>query len=318
VGAAVSPRRSTATATAAACFGLSLLTASTARAQCDVPDAGDPSDFGALRDSFPADQGFDVPTDSPVRLRFVRGVPAGATICVARVATPGCLPGAITTVRDELVWVGAQPFDVYVPYTVSYSDPVAGALSLRFRSGRGPSAGPPPFEGIRGASARAVNGDPCDRNGFDITVRFNRVVFDVVAGTPWPESDVEYVIYSTRGPGIAGARERDRARLQSSGSTNDSAAQRTFRLSSAEAGGPVCFSVQALDPLGRVITNSAEACVNPAEGNYFQGCAAGPRAPTGGARGLVVAAAVLFVRRRRRAQRALVSAAASTVGSAPL
>jgi hypothetical protein len=48
---------------------------------------------------------------------------------------------------------------------------VSGAVSLRFRSGRGPSAGPPPFEGIRGASARAVNGDPCDPNGFDITVQ---------------------------------------------------------------------------------------------------------------------------------------------------
>ncbi|MDB4927684.1 MAG: hypothetical protein JWM10_168, partial [Myxococcaceae bacterium] len=275
----MTPRRPT--ATAGLCFGLTLLAASSARAQCDVPDGGDPVDVGSLRDSFPADQGFDVPTDSPVRLRFVERVPAGATLCVVHVGTDGCLPGAVTTVRDELVWVGAQPFEMYGVYNVNYSDPIAGPVMLRFRAGRGPSAGPPPFDGIRGASARAVNGDACDPDGFDITVRFNRVVFDVVAGTPWPESDVEYVIYSTRGPGISGPRERDRARLQSSGSTNDGAAQRTFRLNSADASGPVCFSVQALDPLGRVRTNSAEECVNPAEGNYFRGCAAGPRAPAG-------------------------------------
>jgi hypothetical protein len=312
----MTPRRST--AAASACFGLTLLAASNARAQCDVPDAGDPVDVGALRDSFPADQGFDVPTDSPVRLRFVQRVPAGASLCVTQAGVGGCLPGALTTVRDELVWVPAQPFAMYANYSVAYSDPVSGAITLRFRAGRGPSAGPPNFPGIRGASARAVNGDPCDPNGFDITVRFNRVVFDPVAGTPWPESDVEYVIYSTRGPGVSGPRERDRARLQSSGSTSDGAAQRTFRLNSAEASGPVCFSVQALDPLGRVATNSAEECVNPAEGNYFQGCAAGPRARTGGALWLGAAAAALAVRRRRRAQRALVSPARSTVGSAPL
>jgi len=294
-----------------------VLTAPLARAQCDAGDAGDPIDLGALRDSFPADQGFDVPTDSPVRLRFVGRVPSGATLCVEPVGTPGCLPGRVSIVGDELVWSseGARPFDPYASYRVNYSDPLTGALSLRFRTGRGPSAGPPPFAGIRGASARAVSNDPCDPNAYDITVRFNRVVFDATLGTPWPESDVEYVIYSTRGPGVSGPRERDRARLQSSGSTSDAVAQRTFRLSSREASGPVCFSVQALDPLGRSITNSAEECVNPSEGNYFQGCSATAGAP-GGHAGWA-AFVMLGLAAGRRRQRALVSARRSTVGSAP-
>jgi hypothetical protein len=301
---------------AAVILGAGLLAAPLASAQCDAADAGDPVDLGALRDSFPADQGFDVPTDSPVRLRFVGRVPAGATLCVEPVGMPGCLPGTVATVRDELVWTpqGGRPFDPYVSYRVNYSDPLTGPISLRFRSGRGPSAGPPPFAGIRGASARAVASDPCDPNAYDITVRFNRVVSDATLGTPWPESDVEYVIYSTRGPGVSGPRERDRARLQSSGSTSDGAAQRTFRLSSSEANGPVCFSVQALDPLGRSITNSAEECVNPAEGNYFQGCAAAPWSRRGVAGW--AAFVMLGLATRRRRQRALVSAPRTTVGSA--
>ena len=304
-------------ALAALLTGAGVLAAPLARAQCDAGDAGDPIDLGALRDSFPADQGFDVPTDSPVRLRFVGRVPSGATLCVEPVGTPGCLPGAVSVVGDELVWssAGARPFDPYASYRVNYSDPLTGALSLRFRTGRGPSAGAPPFAGIRGASARAVSSDPCDPNAYDITVRFNRVVFDATLGTPWPESDVEYVIYSTRGPGVSGPRERDRARLQSSGSTSDAVAQRTFRLSSRDASGPVCFSVQALDPLGRSITNSAEECVNPAEGNYFQGCSATPGSHPGAA-GWAACVMLGLVAGRRR-QRALVSARRTKVGSAP-
>lgn len=308
---------------ALAVLGVGLLAASVARAQCDVPDGGDPTSLGALRDSFPADQGFDVPTDSPVRLRFVGRAPDRAPTgapnpCVERVGMPGCLPGNVSTVGDELVWTSAsaQPLDAYVSYRVNYSDPINGMISLRFRSGRGPSAGPPPFEGIRGASARAVESDPCDPNAYDITVRFNRVVFDATLGTPWPESDVEYVIYSTRGPGVAGPRERDRARLQSSGSTSDGLAQRTFRLSSRDASGPVCFAVQALDPLGRSITNSAEECVNPAEGNYFHGCSAAPWRGSVGAAWVGLAALGLAAHRRR--QRGLVSASRRTVGSAAL
>ncbi len=306
------------TAAAATTLAAGLFATSIASAQCDVPDGGDPVDFGTLRDSFPADQGFDVPTDSPVRLRFVGRVPTGATLCVERVGLPGCLAGNVNALGDELVWtsVGGRPFDPYVSYRVNYSDPVTGMISLRFRSGRGPSAGPPPFEGIGGASARAVASDPCDPGAFDITVRFNRVVFDATAGTPWPESDVEYVVYGTRGPGISGPQERDRARLQSSGSTSDTVAQRTFRLSTREASGPVCFSIQALDPLGRSLTNSVEQCVNPAQGNYFQGCSATPRSREGG--GGWVAFAVFALAATRRRERALVSSSRTTVGSKAL
>lgn len=270
-----------------------------AEAQCDASDAGDPIDRGTLRDTFPSDQGLDVPTDSPVRFRYVDVVPAGATLCVEAVGRPGCLPGALSVVRDELVWSGA-PFEVYTSYRVTWPDPV-GPVSVRFRTGRGPSAGPPIFQGIRGASARPVDGESCEAGAFDITVRFSRATSNLVAGTPWPESDVEYVIYSTRGPGIAGPRERDRARLQSSGSSSDTQAQRTFRLGAADSAGPVCFSVQALDPLGRLIANSAEECVNPAEGNYFAGCAATPGARPSRAGWALLALGFVVAGRRRSA-----------------
>lgn len=295
---------------ALAAFAAVALATTAARAQCDASDAGDPDELGTLRDTFPGDQGIDVPTDSAVRLRFFGYVPQGATLCVTAVGRDGCLPGAVTVVRDELVWTtAAGPFEPYTSYRVDYRDPLA-SLSVRFRAGRGPSAGPPSFGGIRGASARPVDGDGCDSGAYDITVRFNRVAADPVPGTPWPESDVEYVIYQTRGPGVAGPRERDRVRLQSSGSSSDAQAQRTFRLSAADAAGPVCFSVQALDPLGRSTPSSAEQCVNPAEGNYFQGCAASP-----GARSpwWPLLALGLVMRRRR----ALVSARRLAVGSAP-
>ncbi len=291
------------------------LATTTAGAQCDVPDAGDPDDLGTLRDTFPADEGLDVPTDSPVRLRFTGYVPTGASVCVSTAGQMGCLPGNVTVVGDELVWTSTGgPFEPYTNYRIDYRDPLT-SFPIRFRAGRGPSAGPPPFAGIRGASARAVSGDPCDADAFDVTVRFNRVTFNAALGTPWPESDVEYVIYATRGPNIAGPRERDRVRLQSSGSSTDAQAQRTFRISGAEASGPVCYSVQALDPLGRVTANSAEECVNPSEGNYFQGCSASPGArPTRSAGFAVAALGVAMVTRRRK--RALVSARRLKVGSA--
>ncbi len=291
------------------------LATTTAAAQCDVPDAGDPDDLGTLRDTFPADEGLDVPTDSPVRLRFTGFVPAGASVCVSTAGRMGCLPGAVTLVGDELVWTsGGGPFEPYTNYRIDYRDSL-NSFPIRFRAGRGPSAGPPPFAGIRGATARAVGGDSCDANAFDITVRFNRVTFDAALGTPWPESDVEYVIYATRGPGIAGPRERDRVRLQSSGSSTDAQAQRTFRISGQEGSGPVCFSVQALDPLGRVTTNTREECVDPSQGNYFQGCSASPNARPTRWPGLACAALALAIVGRRR-QRALVSARRLTVGSA--
>lgn len=301
--------------TALSALAAAALATTTAAAQCDAPDAGDPDDLGTLRDTFPADEGLDVPTDSPVRLRFTGYVPTGASLCVVAVGRMGCLAGDVAVVGDELVWTStAGPFEPYNNYRIDYRDPL-NSFAIRFRAGRGPSAGAPPFAGIRGASARAVNGEGCDAGAFDVTVRFNRVIFDAALGTPWPESDVEYVIYATRGPTVAGPRERDRVRLQSSGSSTDPQAQRTFRISSAEASGPVCFSVQALDPLGRVVTNAAEECVDPSEGNYFQGCSASPGARPARWHGGALAALGLAIGARRR-KRALVSAPRLTVGSA--
>ena len=155
------------------------------------------------------------------------------------------------------------------------------------------------FGGITGATAVAAASDACDPGAFDVTVAFDRVSAFATTGTAWPESDVEYVIYETRGVGIAGPRERDRTRLESSGSTADVAAQRTFRLSSHDASGPLCFNVQAIDPLGRVATNASESCVDPAQGNYFRGCEARPRRAAGCAWPSLLGMWALSLRRRR-------------------
>ena len=57
-----------------------------AQAQCDAGDDSgvDPSLEGSLRDSFPADQGVDVPLNSPIRLRYYGRVPDPPVVCVQR------------------------------------------------------------------------------------------------------------------------------------------------------------------------------------------------------------------------------------------
>ena len=275
-----------------------LLAAVRAFAQCDAGDAGsDPA--GTLLASFPGDGAADVPTDSPVRLRFAGSVPTAATVCLSQVGTSGCIAGSLRVDRDELWWLPAEPLVPGHAYVIGYSDPLGGAVSLGFRTGAGPSAGPPRFAGITDVSSRSAGSDGCDPGAVDVTVRFNRAVA-APGGAAWPESDVEYVVFETRGPGVGGPVERDRARLESSGSAVDPVAQRTFRLGGAQVSGPVCFSIQALDPLGRVAANGAESCVDPAQGNYFRGCSASPRGSAGAVGWPLAALGAWCVARRRR------------------
>lgn len=247
--------------------------------QCEA-DAGPPDDPspGALLDTFPADEDQGVPTDAVVRLRFVVGPPTGVALTVVEEDQPGSpnVEGRIVVVGGDMVWQAIAALRADTLHAVQVSGSLEPTFTLRFRTGRGPASNPPVFGGITGLSTRAADSTDCDPEAQNITVHFDRA--EPPRGTTgWPAADVEYVIYETRGPGIAGPRERDRTRLQSSGSDLDRSARRTFRLAGREAGGPVCFNVQALDPNGRADGNAVERCVNPAAGNYFSGCGAAPR-----------------------------------------
>jgi hypothetical protein len=282
-----------------------LALAPSARAQrCDAgADGGvDPLLVGVLRDTFPADQGLRVPLDTPVRVRYFGQAPPAPTLCVRARDAAQCLAGSTVALADEVIWTGAAPLQPNTDYVVSFTDAAGGTNRTTFRTGRGPNAGPPVFNGLRTVSVDPA-ADPCDPNAADVTVRFDLAqnTGDGLGGTAWPDVDIEYIVYATRGSGVGGPQERERFRPQLAGGANDRSQQRTFRIPGAVANGPVCFLVRAVDPLGRSDGNTAERCVNPAEGNYFQGCAAGPsRRASGLGWALAAVGIAAIVRRRRR------------------
>ncbi len=291
-------------------LALSLASPSVAWAQCDAgADSGeDPLLEGSLRDSFPADQGVDVPLNSVVRLRYYGRVPEPAVVCVQQDSLDArCLEGTTAALATEIVWqplagAGGALLESNRRYYVTYSESGRGTNRITFITGRGVTPERVVFGGVTDVTSDRAPDNGCDPDAADITVKFDRATPGVLGlgDTPWPDIDLEYVIYETRGPGISGPRERDRVRLQRSGSSVVSGAQRTFRLRGADASGPVCFNVQVLDPLGRADGNTSEECVNPAKGNYFAGCAATPSRASSGVVALASLAAALVTRRRRR------------------
>lgn len=252
-----------------------LLRAATAHAQCDAGVTDD--EAGTLRDTFPADLGTDVPTDGIVRLRYVVRPPTPATLCVRRRDAEGCLDGRASVLGDEVIWHAAVPFEPLTDYVASFADVVGGANLIRFRTARGPSTSPPPFQGLTSAVLAGDADDPCDPGAVDITVRFDRAQRSTSLGdVGWPDTDIEYVLFVTRGEGIAGPRVLERARIQGSGFSGDRGAQRTVRVPGTLARGPMCLVMRAVDPNGRTDGNSVERCVNPSVGNYFAGCRSAP------------------------------------------
>jgi hypothetical protein len=255
-----------------------MLTAA-ARAQCDGGIGAEPE--GTLRDTFPADLGVDLPTDGLVRLRYVRRPPSPATICVRPRDAEGCIAGRASIVGDELVWQAAAPFAVLTSYVATFSDTVGGSNLIRFRTGRGPSATAPRFGGLSSVTLAGESVEPCDPGAVDITVRFERAQRSTGASDlSWPDTDIEYVLFVTRGVGVSGPRALERARVQGSGSSADRTAQRTVRVPSTLASGPLCLTMQAFDPSGRSDGNSVERCVNPAQGNFFVSCTSAPTSAT--------------------------------------
>jgi hypothetical protein len=261
-------------------------------------DGGEILVEGTLRDVIPADQGTNVPIDTPIRLRYVRRVPTPPVLCVSQGAPrPPCVPGTATVLGDEIVWHAEGGLLAPLQrYYVSYNETGSGMAVVSFVTGSARGPDELFFAGVTDVTSHPVLDDSCDPGAADITVEFDRASSgnNAIGAIPWPEVDVEYVIYQTRGPGISGPRLRDRVRLQRSGSSIVRAAQRTFRLSGADANGPVCFNIQALDPLGRADGNTYERCVNPTRGNYFYGCTVAPRGVRCAGWGALALAAVFF------------------------
>lgn len=247
-----------------------------AQAQCDAGPA--PGVEGTLRDTFPADLGTNVPTDGLVRLRYEVRPPSPATVCVRPRDADGCMAGRASIVGDEVIWQSAARLDPGTDYVASFSDTVGGSSVIRFRTGSGPSTAPPRFGGLSAVTIAGDAEDPCDPGAVDLTVRFERAQ-RAFGDVTWPDIDIEYVLFVTRGEGVSGPRVIERARVQGSGAATDVSAQRTVRIPSALARGPLCLMMQAVDPTGRADGNAVERCVNPASGNYFAGCDAAPSAP---------------------------------------
>lgn len=264
-------------APAAAVIVALVLTPRTARAQesCD-PDAGvPPQDYGRLGTMFPGAGSAGVPTDGFLRLRYLGRAPLRAFVIVQNPAGVQ-VTGTTNVVGNEVLWQSDASLARAMRYSVQVPDSTGGN-TFQFTTGNTHSSEVAPvFSGVQQATYQAAGAaDPCgDANAVQVTLTWNRAI-----SNGWPESDVEYVIFETRGPGISGPIERGRERLQpGGGNTCASGAEfcPAIRLSSANSVGPVCFNVQAMDPYGRSDGNSHETCVDPSQGNFFNGCSVRP------------------------------------------
>lgn len=254
--------------------------APSARAQetCDVDGGGPPQDFGQLIETFPSNNARDIPRDGFVRFVFRGRVPP-RPVMIVRDASGTTVEGTLTVVGPEMHWRSSAALQPLQRYSVTASDIIGGTSEIQFTTANelaGDTA-PSGFDGaISATSERSGATDICgDENARSVTVgwKFART-------SRWPQSELTYVVFETRGPGINGPieRARDRGRLSTTACANNADQCITFRLSSINASGPACFAVQVFDPLGRGESSTVEKCINLDAGNYFYGCSVRPAA----------------------------------------
>ena len=277
---------------------------------CD-PDAGTlPPNFGTLIATFPGDRSTNVPTDGFIRLRYGVRAPLRPFVIVQNLTTRTPVMGHVNALVDEVHWQSDEMLPSNTIFRVSVSDASGGAGENVFTfttGGARSGSAAPTFGGVQAAETqRSGMADPCGQpDAVEVTLSWRR---GSAAG--WPDSEVEYVIYETRGPGISGPVERGRERaLAGAGSTCNGTYDfcRAIRLSPENSSAPVCFNVQAVDPYGRQDGNTLEVCTDPSRGNNFNGCAvarATGAMPSHPKRGWIVvailAAAASVVATRRR------------------
>ncbi len=278
------------------------------------PDSGvAPYNYGEIATMFPNADSTGVPIDGFIRVRYVGHAPLRPFVIVQDPAGTA-VTGTTNVVDDELLWQADTNLLRTTRYRVQIPDST-GVNAVRFTTGSMHSTeAPPTFSGLQDVTfQKAGAADRCgDPNAVEVTLFWQRA-----GSTGWPDSEIEYVIFETRGPGISGPIERGRERLQPGGSNTCTSRFEfcpTIRLSSANSAAPVCFNVQAVDPYGRMDGNSRETCIDPSRGNFFVGCTVRPDAPRDAARTLPrgalalalggVSLASLAVARRRRQRRA--------------
>jgi hypothetical protein len=267
----------------AALAAVTALHAAPALAQetCEV-DGGmmpPPPNFGGLDDFFPSDRSMSIPLDGFVRLRYVGVPPPVPVVQVQNISASShpYIPGTIGVAGAEVHWFSANQLLPMTQYQVTALSPLDGmTTSFTFTTGVSATTGQRlTFNGVENiGSSRNGSSDTCgDPNAVTVTLDWSRA-----NPIGWPETEVEYIIYETRGPGISGPVERGRERGSATqASCPNSYYCRSFRLSSENANGPVCFNVQASDPYGITDGNSIEKCIDPSRGNFFNGCSARPQ-----------------------------------------
>ncbi|MFO0562167.1 MAG: hypothetical protein U0269_29400 [Polyangiales bacterium] len=302
----------------AAIAGALCLAASSASAQetCDEDAGTPPPDYGQLIETFPSNNAREIPRDGFVRFVYRGRVPP-RPVMIVRDASEATVDGTLTVVGAELHWQSRAPLAAQQRYTATSSDIIGGSAQVAFTTSDAMTngVGPSGFEGALSAtSERSGATDICgDENARSVTVGWK-----FARSSPWPQTELTYIVFETRGPGINGPveRARDRGRLSTTPCAPNADQCVTFRLSSINSSGPACFSVQVFDPLGRSTSNTVEKCINLDAGNYFYGCAVRPTPTTVandrssqpsafarvGAASVAVIAAVLLRARRRRAQ----------------
>lgn len=277
--------------------------ASRAQETCDEDGGGPPPDFGQLVETFPSNNATRIPRDGFVRFVYRGRVPPRPVVIV-RDESGSNVPGTLAVVGAELHWQASEPLRGQHRYSAIASDIIGGSSEVRFTTGDELANGRPPsaFDGILSVSAeRSGAADICgDENARSVTVawRFAR-------SSPWPQTELTYVVYETRGPRINGPveRARDRGLLSTTPCARGADQCVTFRLSSQNAAGPACFTVQVFDPLGASATNTEEKCINLDAGNYFYGCSTRGPAPSSRQRALAwlsLASSLVVMRRARR------------------
>jgi hypothetical protein len=280
-------------------------------AQEACADGGTIIGVGDLVATFPGPNSTNVPIDGFIRLRYRVRAPLRPFVIVQNNTAHSPVSGQVNVVGDEVHWQSDQPLAANAVFRVQVSDVMGGAgeNTFSFTTGTARSGdSPPTFMGVQHADTQPAGAaDPCGQaDAVEVTLSWNRA-----GAAGWSENDIEYVIYETRGPNIAGPVERARERLSSASGASCPGmydACRAVRLTPENATAPVCFNIQAVDPYGRQDGNTREVCTDPSRGNFFNGCSVAPRPSRPGLAfpavvaafaSLVTAVSMLRTRRRR-------------------
>lgn len=235
-----------------------------------------PPDFGFLIEQFPSHNSTNIPRDGFVRFVY-RGRAPTRAIVVVKDDQERTIPGTLAVVGAELHWRSNEPLQQLTTYTARAPDVSGGDQLVRFTTGTAFAGDTVPsnFDGIVNVTSERIGAtDICrDDRAQEVTVSWR-----FAGQTVWPQSELTYVVYETRGPGVGApiVRSSDRGRLSTTSCASRADQCVTFRLSSANSAGGACFAVQVYDPLGRGMPNLAEKCINLEAGNFFNGCSVGP------------------------------------------